>query len=142
MRFPSEYDPPKLPEKIPEQDAIAALKAWPTVQATPKTFAERKVGQMLSLYVSVDDDGQWMDATVKAEHVRFLRWEKFEAGELANGDHLAVQQPHFHTMNDALNLRLKNGEKMLIGVHNVPEPGNSFELFLLQIKATRIGAKK
>ncbi|HEY2344151.1 MAG TPA: hypothetical protein VGH90_14000, partial [Chthoniobacteraceae bacterium] len=126
VRYPIEYESPKLPDKIPEQDAIATLKAWPAVQATPKTFQTRKAGEKVELYVSVEDDGKWLNAEVQAEHVRLLRWKDLAAGELANGDHLAVQQPEFHTMDDALNLRLKNGEKSLIGVHKVPEAGNSF----------------
>jgi hypothetical protein len=96
---------------------------------------------MLTLKVSVSGDGKWVDGTAAPEHVRLLRWDKFDAGKLASGDSLTVQQPHFHSMKNTLSLRLKNGQKTLLGAHKVPNAENTFEFFLLRISATKTGER-
>ncbi len=142
LRYPTEFVPPNLPDKMPETDAAAALKAWPVVGITPTAFVVQKVGQMVKLTAGVSEDGRWIDVEAAPQDVRFLEWVKFDAGELANGDHLTVQQPKFHFMTDTLNLRMKNGEKILAGVHKVPGGGGSYELFLLEVSARRVAEKR
>jgi len=141
LRYAKEFQPPSLPDKMPSEKALETLKAWPAVAITPTAFETRKVGQMLTLKISVSEDGKWLDGTAAPEHVRLLRWDKFDAGKLANGDSLTVQQPLFHSMKNTLSLRLKNGQKTLLGVHKVPNAENTFEFFLLRISATKTGER-
>jgi len=141
VRYAKEFQPPALPDKMPSEKALETLKTWPAVAITPTAFETRKTGEMLTLKVSVPEDGKWLDGTAAPEHVRFLRWDKFDAGKLANGDSLTVQQPQFHSMKNTLSLRLKNGQKALLGVHKVPNVENTFEFFLLHISATKTGER-
>jgi hypothetical protein len=141
VRYAKEFKAPALPDKIPADNALETLKAWPAVAITPTAFEKRKVGQMLTLSVSASEDGKWLNCAAAPEHVRLLRWDKFEAGKLANGDSLSVQQPQFHSMKNTTSLRLRNGQKTLLGVHKVPGAENSFEFFLLRVSATKAGAR-
>ncbi len=133
MSYPSDFSPPNLPDKMPAEKALETLKAWPAIAIVPTAFAVRDVGQTLNAAVRVDADGKWIDAEITAEDVRFLRWEKFDVGELANGDHLSIQQPTFNSMKDTLTLRLQSGQKVLLGVHKTPGAEKTFEMFFLQI---------
>lgn len=141
LRYANEFQPPSLPDKMPAEKALETLKAWPAIAITPTAFDTRKVGPMLTLKASVSEDGKWLDATAVPEHVRLLRWDKFDAGKLANGDSLTVQQPQFHSMKNTLSLRLKNGQKTLLGAHKVPGVENTFEFFLLRISAAKAGER-
>jgi hypothetical protein len=142
LRYATEFEPPQLPDKIPAENAVEFLKAWPHVGATPTAFETRNVGESLELSVTVSEDGKWLDADAVPEHVRFLHWQKIDAGKLANGDRLSIEQPYFHTMKDTAGLRMSNGQKVLLGVHKVPDAEKTFELFLLRVTATKSpGAK-
>ncbi len=75
MRYAAAYEPPQLPEKIPAENAVEALKAWPHVGIVPTAFETRNVGQTLAVSVRVSDDGKWLDADhVNPSHVRFWKW--------------------------------------------------------------------
>ena len=80
---------------------------------------------------------------VKAQHVRFLHWQKFDVGRLANGERVIMEQPYFHTLQNTSRIRLSNGQRLLLGVHKLTEPDEkSFELFLLQVRATKAEESK
>lgn len=143
MRYPTQFDPPQIPSEIPKESATEVLKAWPVVGVTPTSFETRNVGQTLEMETFVSDDGQWIDMNVVAQHIRFLRWVKFDAGRLANGERLSIEQPHMHVLRNTQSLRMRNGQRVLLGVHRPPEPNQkSFELFVLQLKATKAGMEK
>ncbi len=137
VRYANEFQPPSLPDKMPTEKALETLKAWPAVAITPTAFDTRKVGQLLTFSASISEDGKWVNVTATPEHVRLLRWDKFDAGKLANGDSLSVQQPQFHSMKSTLSVRLRNGQKTLLGVHKVPNAENSFEFFLMRVNAAK-----
>jgi hypothetical protein len=61
---------------------------------------------------------------------------KTDAGRLANGERLAVEQPIFHTIKNTSSLVLKNGQRVLFGFHKLVEPADSIEMFLLRAVAT------
>ncbi len=143
MRYPTEFDPPQLPSRIPEENATEFLKAWPVIGVTPTAFETRNVGQTLELQAFVSNDGQWINTKMNPRHVRFLRFMHYGSGRLPNGEQLGVEQPFFHTLSNRLSLRLRNGQRVLAGVHRPPEPNEkAFELFVIQLKATQRGTKE
>lgn len=143
MRYATEFDPPQVPDKLPHENALEVLKAWPVVGVTPTAFETRNVGQTLEMEASLSGDGNWLDVKVVPQHVRFLRWAKIDAGRLPNGERLSIEQPYFHTMKNNLELRLHNGQRVLLGVHKLPEPDQKFyELFVLHVKATKPGVSQ
>jgi len=140
LKYPTDFSPPHLPENAPENPAI--LKDWPAVAITPTNFETRNVGTMLELEAWVVDAARLnLEVKVVPQHVRFLRWAKTDAGKLANGERLFVEQPIFHTMKNTSNLFLRNGQRVLLGVHKVPEQGDKMEFFLLRVEARPAVAK-
>jgi hypothetical protein len=137
MRYPTEFDPPVLPQQIPKGDAAAILKNWPIIGFTPTAFETRELGPRIELKpVSVSPDGRSAEITVTAEDVRFLRWDRFDAGRLPTGDTLFIEQPQFHAITNTSTLRLQNGQRILFGAHKIPGEKGMMELFLLRVSVS------
>jgi hypothetical protein len=136
VRYPTEYDPPTIPDKFPPVDVIGFLMAWP-VCITPTAFETRNVGHTLELNARVSRDGGMLDLDVATTDVRFLRWARYAGARLATGEELAVEQPIFHSMKNQSSLGLPNGKRVLLGIHKVPPPGKGFEVFIFKATATR-----
>jgi len=143
VRYPTEFDPPNLPSEIPKEKPADFLKAWPAVSITPTAFETRNVGTILELTVTaVSLDGQWITADVAPQHVRLPRHAKYDAGILASGDRLTMEQPLFTVLKSACTLQAHSGQRLLVGVHKVPGEENSMELFFLRIRAQKVGAAR
>src|SRR6516162_8497724 len=98
MRYPTEFTPPNLPDKVPKEKAVEVLKNWPHVGIVPTAFETRKVGATIELRAALSDDGQWISMNAVPMHVRFLRSAKFDAGILPSGERLGVEPPQFTTL--------------------------------------------
>ena len=140
MKYPTEWNPPQLPDQaqIPKEKIIEVLKAWPLTGATPTAFETRNVGAMIESSTAIAGDGKWLDVEITPQHVRFLRWNNYEIGMLPNGRHIGIDQPHFHTLKNTASVRLRNGQRVLLGVHKLPPPEAAFELFLLRVSAKKV----
>jgi hypothetical protein len=141
FRYATQFDPPQLPENVPKGKEIEILKNWPVVGITPTAFEARYVGPSLEVQANVSEDGEWLTARVDSSHVRLLRMDKFDAGVLPSGGHLAVEQPQFHTVRSALEMHLHAGQRSLVGVHSLPE-NEGYELFILRVTTQRTGVAK
>jgi hypothetical protein len=133
LRYATQFNPPQVPEKAPEN--LEVLKAWPVVGITPTAFDTRHVGAVLELEVTVAGEAKAIHIAANPMHVRFLRWSKTDAGALADGKHLFVEQPIFHLVKSMSSLTVRNGQRVLLGVHKLPEPAETMELFLLKVSA-------
>jgi general secretion pathway protein D len=142
MRYPTEYTPPQLPDHIPKEKATEFLKNWPHVGIVPTAFETRNVGETLELQADVSNDGQWISMNVIPQHVRFLRFAKFDAGILPSGERLSVEQPQFTTLKNTLSMHVRAGQRVLLGVHKIPEDENDMELFFLRVRAQKTGGDK
>lgn len=138
LRYATEYDPPKLPREMPKENATEFLKNWPVAAITPTAFETRNLGVTLEVKAEVSADGQWIRAQVVPNHVRLLRFSKFEAGTLPTGKELFVEQPQFSTLKDTLSLVVRSGQRVLVGVHKVPGSENTMELFILRMRTQPI----
>ena len=134
MRYGTEFDPPQLPQNAPNDPAI--LKHWPITGITPTAFETRNIGATLEVEIAANESGRLMSVSAIPQHVRFLRWAKTDAGKLANGERLLVEQPIFHTMKNTTQLTLGNGQRVLLGIHKLTEPADTLELFILRVSAT------
>lgn len=137
FRYPTEFDPPALPRELPKESPLEVLKSWPVVGITPTSFETRNVGARLEMDPVIRAHGARIYVKAVPEHVRFLRWDKFEAGVLANGKRLTVEQPLFFAAKTTLSMEFRNGEMVLVGVHKLSEPPGSFELVFLRVSARR-----
>jgi hypothetical protein len=134
MRYPTEFDPPHLPNGIPKDNAVEVLKNWPLVGIMPTAFETRDIGAMFEFEpLALPSDGRSIEVAVTAQHVRFLRWSHYEAGVLPTGERLTVDQPQFQCSKNAGTLRLRNGQRVLLGMHKVPGDAELMELFLLRV---------
>jgi len=102
LRYATEHALPHLPANAPEN--IEVLKAWPFVGITPTAFETRNMGATFEIEPVVLGDGKALSVGVVMQHVRFLRWLKTDAGVLANGKHLFIEQPVFHTAKNTSSL--------------------------------------
>jgi hypothetical protein len=138
FRYPTEFDPPRLPQNVPLDAAI--LKDWPVTGITPTAFETRNLGTSVEVEASTAD-GQRINIRCIPQHVRFLRWAKTDAGKLANGERLSVEMPIIHSMKNTNSLVLRNGQRVLLGVHKLPEPLDGLELSFLRVTAMAASAK-
>ena len=137
MKYPTEYNPPPLPQHLPLAAAPEALKMWPLIGASPTAFETRNVGERIEFKARVLEDGAWVAISVEAIHSRLREQAKFDFAELPGGEKLAIRQPQFSVLKSKSSFRLRNGEKILLGVHKLAKPEKTFELFVLQVKASR-----
>lgn len=137
FRYPTEFDPPQVPTELPKENPLEVLKAWPVVGITPTAFETRNMGPSLEIEAVVRPEGAGISVNAVPQHVRFLRWEKYEAGVLANGKHLTVDQPQFFTTKTFFSFDFRNGQVALVGVHKMIEPAGSYELVLLRVSARK-----
>ncbi|MHA3775337.1 hypothetical protein ACXR0O_27760 [Verrucomicrobiota bacterium sgz303538] len=134
MRYPTEWDPPHLPNQLPKDKEVEVLKNWPIVGFTPTAFETRNLGPILELEpLALPSGGRTLEAAVTAQHVRFLRWTQYDAGRLPTGERLDIPQPQFHEIKNSSTLRLKSGQRVLLGAHKVGDEEGRMELFLLRV---------
>jgi len=131
VRYSTEYDPPQLPQNAPADPAV--LKNWPVIGVTPTSFETRNVGPKIEISASRKQDGKLLSVSGVCEHVRFIRWQKFDAGKLATGELLSIEQPIFHTVKSDMSVLMRSGQRMLMGVHKVPGSASSYEMFFLRV---------
>jgi hypothetical protein len=139
VKYPSEYNPPYIPQHLSLKAASEALKIWPLIGASPTAFETRDVGERIEFKARVLDDGAWIAISVQAIHSRLREQAKFDFAELPGGEKLSIHQPQFNVLESKSSFRLRNGEKILLGVHKLANPEKTFELFVLQVKASRAG---
>jgi len=139
LRYATEFQPPELPDSTHMEKSVDHLKNWPYVGITPTAFETRNVGTRLELTGTVSQDGQWISVETDPSHVRFLRFEKIDAGVLASGEHLSVEQPHFSTLRNVVALQIRAGQRILLGVHKIPTDEDNMEFFFLRVRTQRTG---
>ena len=137
IRYATDFDPPQLPDRLSSAPAaLEALKNWPVVAITPVGVETRNTGPQLIWSVTTTSDPSRVVCDYEAQHVRLERYLKLDAGRLANGEQLFVEQPSFSTMKNTSSVTMENGKPKLIGVHVLPTPEGTVELFILTVKFT------
>lgn len=135
FRYATEFDPPQVPTAA-IADKPELLKDWPVVGVTPTAFETRNIGAILEIETTWIGDGGVLSVNVAPQHTRFLRWTRFDAGRLANGEHLSVEQPQFSSAKNTCSLLLRNGQRVVIGVHKLADAATeTIEIFLLKVSA-------
>ncbi|MDB6152935.1 MAG: hypothetical protein JWL90_1388 [Chthoniobacteraceae bacterium] len=141
IRFPVNFEVTRLPTELgklsPEQ-LLEVIKALPRALLAPTQFEMRKVGVMFELAAAVRANGSWLSVEVAAKHVRLPQVLKYDAGLLASGEHLEVEQPQFSVIASNSSMPVVNGQRILIGFHKLTEPAATYELFLLRVTATKV----
>ena len=119
MRYPTEFDPPHLPDpnQLPKENVADTLKNWP-VLITPTSFETRDIGPTMEVTpISLSPDHRSVEIEVSARDVRFLHWARYDAGALPSGERISIAQPQFHSIKNSSTLRVQNGQRILFGAH-------------------------
>ncbi len=83
LSFPTEWDPPNLPDlkDVPKADMAAIVKNWPVAGYQPTAFETRNLGPHLDFTpLTHSPDGRVFEVAVEVNDVRILRVDFFSAG--------------------------------------------------------------
>ena len=116
-------------------------KIYPTQFAkdgSPTSFEKRNVGPMLQVHAThVSEDGKWIQFEDTAARTELLGFDYYDAGPFKDGQGAGrIGQPLFFVTKSSDALNLRNGQRMLLGVHKITRPEGQMELFILQATAT------
>ena len=143
LRYATEYTPPQLPESVPKDVKPGeALKNWPHVGIVPTAFETRNIGATMEMEATPSKDGQWVAVAVVPQHVRFLRYTKTDAGVLASGEHLSIEQPYFSSMKSTISMHTRTGQRVMLGMHKLPDDETKMELFFFRVRTQQTGNAK
>jgi type II secretory pathway component GspD/PulD (secretin) len=99
-------------------------------------FSIREVGPTLEVTPHVSANGQWITLSIVPQRVELLGFDSFQTGKTAGGASYNIPQPRYFTTKTEAKLKLRNGQRCLIGVYKLVKPENQIEFFILQAVAT------
>jgi len=65
-----------------------------------------------------------------------------DGGILPSASGLDWTSPYFSTLKDTSSVQVRSGQRLLVGIHKVPEEEQKMEVFILRLRAERAGAVK
>ena len=139
FRYGTEFEPPEVPDSFYDSAGLLPklspemLKNWPIVGITPTAFETRNLGQRMELTISATAGPSILACIYKITHTRLEHMDKIDAGRLANGERLSLEQPRISEMSDESSTTMESGTPKLLGVHRLPGGEGKFELFLLKL---------
>lgn len=134
--YPTEFDPPMVPSTVTLPTAITGTA---DNYAIPTAFETRNVGSTLEVEPRVIGNGEWISLNLVPQLVQFICFDSYKSGKAMDGKPLTVDQPRFFTTRATMSLKVRNGQRCLIGVFKLVVPANNLEFFILQAIATRVG---
>jgi hypothetical protein len=134
VRYPTEFEPPALPNPLPKENALPILKNWPIVGFTPTAFETRNVGPSIQFTPErIDPSGKLLRINIKADDVRLLQFMSYNAGRLVTGEMMTIEQPRFHSTSSHCEVWVQSGQRLLLGAHKIPGEVQKMELFVLRV---------
>ncbi|EDY19229.1 hypothetical protein CfE428DRAFT_3406 [Chthoniobacter flavus Ellin428] len=137
IRWATEYHPPTL--NVSEVPADPPAKVTPsvdvsTLEAFPTAFETRNAGVTLEVEPVIAPDGKTIDLNIVPQHVRLTGFKKVTIEGAAHKGKTIVEQPEFNTNKVTTSRRLKNGERVLMGIYPTEDPPKHLEIFLLKVE--------
>jgi len=132
-RTPTEFEPNQFPRRLPKEQIQPAFGSWPVLGMTPTAFSILDTGEAISLEAIVSRNGQSADLKLDVQDSHFLESWNCDYAELPDGKRLALKLPSLQTLQNQISARVRNGEKILLGVHKLSNPEKTFELFFLRL---------
>ena len=136
-KYPTEYEPPGQPGLVnnaPARDSGTEISTYPM----PLAFEVRNVGATLEVEPTGSANGDWISLKVVPQRVELLGFDTYEGGKTDNGAVMKVEQPKFFTTKVTTSLKIRNGQRCLIGVHKLVQPENNIEFFIIRAIAIPI----
>lgn len=115
-------------------------KIYPTqfeVDGSPTNFEKRNMGPMLQVRAShVSEDGTWIQFDAQASRTELLGFDFYDASPTKDGKSIGkIGEPLFFSSKNSETLTLRNGQRILMGIHKLTKPEGAVELFILQATA-------
>ena len=130
IRFPSLQEAGPLLEK-----------ATVDTRVPPVTFEKSNVGLTLQCEAIIADDGSSVRLNASTNHRRFLGMSRVDSAVLPSGAKAYFELPRLNGCESTGTIFLKNGGRVLFGVHLVEEPLSGIELHFLRAWITPVPAK-
>jgi general secretion pathway protein D len=132
MIYPTEYDPPEIPQTVTLTEAQA-----PGTAANPTAFDVRNVGTTLEVDPNISADAKTIDLNIAPEIIRFLgreyTLEDREDLDLYDPKILSstIYQPKFHAMKHSTAVTVRDGDTILLCIHRPDDaPDKTMMVFL------------
>ena len=136
--YPTQFQaPPQPPQTLTVTSSDAVLDAL-NISACPTSFEKRNAGVTIEYEAVVEHDGKWINVSIQPQHVVLQGYEQFEVGKTVRID-ADLRQPKFFTTKVSTGLLVRNGQRVLLGVHQLKAPENRIELDVLKVSATLVG---
>ncbi len=124
MIYPTEYEPPELPNSIlvPDKQAnnpelLRALGQLKT-PATPTAFEPRNVGSTFETESTLSEDMSKADVRLSPEFVSFSDWYKYNEETDVLGNKHDIRMPKFTVMRISTSVTIPVGKPQFIGMHS------------------------
>lgn len=143
-RYPTEFQPPSLAQTAALQtpkEAASGKKvkdSRTTIGFFPTAFETRNAGVTLEMEPLVSMNGKWIHLNLVPQRVALWHYNAFESWKTEDGKVMKVEQPQFLTNKVTTSIKVKDGERRLIGVHKLTDPAGHLEFFILQATAEKI----
>ncbi len=119
--YPTEYDPPEIPNTFPG----GTINFFPVTPATPTAFEMRPVGKILEVEATVAEDNHTVGLDVSVEFTDFLGFVNYgtpivgEVNVLTNSRSVLTENlilmPVFDVVRETTNISLWDGQTVAIG---------------------------
>lgn len=135
--YPTQFQPPQMPQNITLTSSDTVLDDL-NISACPTGFEKRNAGVTVEYEAVVRPGGKWINVNIQPQHVVFQGNEQFEVGKTVKID-AVLAQPKFFTTKVSTSLLVRNGQRVLLGVHQLKSPENRIEFDVLKISTTLTG---
>ena len=132
--YPTQFQPPQTPQNITITSSDSALTPL-NISVCPTGFEKRNAGVTVEYEAVVKPGGKWINVNIQPQHVLFQGYEWFEAAKTMTTSS-SIPQPRFFTPKVSTSLLVRNGQRVLFGVHQLKQPEGRIELDVLRVDAT------
>ncbi len=132
VRYATEFEAPSIVEQTTTGKTVSVAPRDRVYSNAATTFEGRNVGAEIKLTPTVSADGKSIAALAMTSHVRLLGWTEIEQAQLPDGRKLTIKQPKFAVADSRSQIGFQSGERLLLGIHVVPESPGMMELFLFR----------
>ena len=142
-RYPTEFDPATGDESVAANKAKEAPAKGNLIDkdlVIPTAFETRNIGVTLEVEARVLGTGEWIYVEAYPQHVTFLGTDGWvPPGEEARSLYGRFGQPEFSDTKTRGELIVRNGRRVLLGVHTLEKPAGQVEVHILQASAEAVG---
>ncbi len=129
IRYPTEFDPPQIPQTVTGGPQLIDLDTGiiiqlpttsvpPVTPTTPQSFEDKDTGSSIEVEATVSDDGNTVDLNLSVIFREFEGFINYGTPITANGQILTdnkIFQPVFSAINESASVQIYDGETVTIG---------------------------